>query len=52
MNTQEISLLAFLLKRIRDDVLVIPRLLPVAVPGGSPFLGVVIWESREGQELT
>ena len=38
VNTQEISLLAFLHERIRDEVLVIPRLLPVAVPVGSPFL--------------
>ena len=31
VNTQEISLLAFLLERIRDEVLVIPFFLPVAV---------------------
>ena len=36
-NTQEMFLLAFLLERIRDEVLVIPRLLPVTVPVGSPF---------------
>ena len=42
VNTQEMSLLAFLLERIRGEVLVIPRLLPVAVPVGSPLLDVVI----------
>ena len=42
MNTQEMSLLAFLLERIRDVVLVIPWLLPVTVPVGSPFLVVVV----------
>ena len=31
VNTQEMSLLAFLLERIRDEVLVITRLLPVSV---------------------
>ena len=46
VNTQEISLLAFLLERIRGEVLVITRLLPVTVPVGSPFLLVVI-ENRE-----
>ena len=40
VNTQEISPLAFLLERIRDEVLVIPWLLPVTVPVGSPFLDV------------
>ena len=34
VNTQEISLLAFLLERIRDEVLVIPFFLPVAVARG------------------
>ena len=47
MTTQEISLLAFLLERIRDEVLVIPLLLPVAVPVGSPFLDVVIVNRKE-----
>ena len=37
VNTQEISLLAFLLERIRDEVLVIPFLLPVTVAVGSLF---------------
>ena len=41
VNTQEISLLAFLLERIRDEVRVIPFFLPVAVPVGSPFPDVV-----------
>ena len=47
VNTQEISLLAFLLERIRDEVLVIPFLLPVAVAVGSPFLDVKIGNRKE-----
>ena len=47
VNTQEISLLAFLLERIRDEVLVIPLRLPIAVPVGSPFLDVVIRNRKE-----
>ena len=47
MNTQEISLLAFLFERIRDEVLVIPFFLPVAVAVGSPFLDVVIGNRKE-----
>ena len=47
VNTQEMSLLAFLLERIRGEVLVIPRLLPVTVPVGSPFLDVVIGNREE-----
>ena len=47
VNTQEMSLLAFLLERIRDEVLVIPRLLPVSVAVGSPFLDVVIGNRKE-----
>ena len=47
VNTQEMSLLAFLLERIRDEVLVIPWLLPVTVPVGSPFLDVVIGNREE-----
>ena len=47
MNTQEMSLLAFLLERIRDVVLVIPWLLPVTVPVGSPFLVVVVGNREE-----
>ena len=42
VDTQEELLLAFLLERIRDEVLVIPWLLPVTVPVESPFLYVVI----------
>ena len=47
VNTQEISLLAFLLERVRDEVLVIPWLLPVTVPVGSPFLDIVIGNREE-----
>ena len=43
VNTQEKSLLG----RIRGEVLVIPRLLPEAVPVGSPFLDVVIRNRKE-----
>ena len=41
------SLPAFLLERIRDEVLVTPRLLPVAVPVGSPFLDVIVGNRKE-----
>ena len=51
VNTQEISLLAFLLERIRDEVLVIPFLLPVAVAVGSPFLDVVIGNCKEVKSI-
>ena len=47
VDTQEVSLLAFLLERIRDVVLVIPWLLPVTVPVGSSFLDVVIGNREE-----
>ena len=47
VNTQEMSLLAFLLERIRDEVLVISRLFPVTVPVGSPFLDAVIGNRKE-----
>ena len=47
VNTQEMSLPAFLLERIRDEVLVIPRLLPVAVPVGSPFPDVEVGNRKE-----
>ena len=47
VDTQEVLLLAFLLERIRDEVLVIPWLLPVTVPVGSPFLYVVIRNREE-----
>ena len=46
MNAKEFSL-AFLLELIRDEVLVIPLLLPVAVPVVSPFLDVVIKNRKE-----
>ena len=47
VDTQVELLLAFLLERIRDVVLVIPWLLPVTVPVGSPFLYVVIGNREE-----
>ena len=47
VNTQEISLLAFLLELIRDEVLVIPWLLPVAVPVRSTFPDVVVGNRKE-----
>ena len=47
VDTQEILLLAFLLERVRDVVLVIPWLLPVTVPVGSPFLYEVIGNREE-----
>ena len=48
VDTQEELLLAFLLERVRDEVLVIPWRLPVTVPVGSPFLYVVV---RNGEEI-
>ena len=42
-----VELLSFLLERIRDEVLVISWLLPVAVPWGSPFLDVVVGNREE-----
>ena len=47
VNTQQISFLAFLLNRVRDEVLVISFFLPVAVPVGSPFLDVVVGNGEE-----
>ena len=47
VNTQVELLLAFLLERIRGDVLVIPLPLPVTVPVVSPFLYVVIKNREE-----
>ena len=47
MNTQEFSLLAFLLELIRDEVLVIPFFLPVAVAVGSPFLDIIVRNRKE-----
>ena len=47
VNAQEFSLLAFLVELIHDEVLVIPRLLPVTVPVGSSFLYVVIGNREE-----
>ena len=47
MDTLEELLLAFLLERVRDEVLVIPWLLPITVPVGSPFLNVVVGNREE-----
>ena len=47
VTTQEISLLAFHVERTRDEVLVIPWLLPLTVPVGSPFHDVVIRNREE-----
>ena len=47
VDTQVELLLAFLLERIRDVVLVIHWLLPVTVPVGSPFLYVVVGNREE-----
>ena len=47
MDTQEELLLAFLLERIRDKVLVIPWLLPITPPVESPFLYKVIRNREE-----
>ena len=47
VDTQVELLLAFLLERVRDVVLVIPWLLPVSVPVGSPFLYVVVGNREE-----
>ena len=46
VDTQE-KLLAFLLERVSDEVLVIPWLLPVTVPLASPSLYVVIRNKEE-----
>ena len=50
MNAQEFSLLAFLLELIRDEVLVIPFFLPVAVTVGSTFPDVVVGNRKEVKE--
>ena len=47
VDTQEELLLAFLLERVRDEVLTVPWLLPVTVPVESPFLYVVIGNREE-----
>ena len=47
VDTQEAPLLAFLLERIRDVVLVIPWFRPVTVPVGSSFLYVVVGNREE-----
>ena len=43
----QIELFAFLLERILDVALVVPWLLPVTVPLGSPFLYVVVRHREE-----
>ena len=47
VDTQVELFLAFLLERVRDVVLVIPWLLPITVPVGSPFLDVMIGNREE-----
>ena len=47
VDTQVELLFAFLLKRVRDVILVIPRLLPVTVPVVSSFLYVVVGNREE-----
>ena len=47
MNTQEMSFLALLLELIRDEVLVIPFFLPVAVAVVSPFLDIIIGNRKK-----
>ena len=47
VDTQVVLLLAFLLERVRDEVLVIPWFLPVTVPVVSPFLYLVIKNREE-----
>ena len=47
VDTQVELFLAFLLERVRDEILVIPWLFPVTVPVGSPFLYVVIRNREE-----
>ena len=51
VDTQEVPLFALLLERICDVVLVVPWLLPVTVPVGSPFLYVVIRNREEIQRV-
>ena len=46
-NAQEFSLLAFLFELIRDEVLVIPFFLPVAVTVRSTFPDVVVGNRKE-----
>ena len=47
VNAQKFSLLAFLFELIRDEVLVIPFFLPVAVTVGSTFPDVVVGNRKE-----
>ena len=47
----QVVLFALLLERIRDAVLVVPWLLPVTVPVGSPFLYVVVGNREETHDV-
>ena len=47
VNAQEFSFLAFLFELIRDEILVIPFFLPVAVTVGSTFLDIMIVNRKE-----
>ena len=47
VDTQVELLFAFLLERICDEIFVVPWLLPVTVPVGSPFLYVVVGNREE-----
>ena len=47
VDSQVELLFAFVLERVRDEVLVIPWPLPVTVPVGSPFLHEVVVGNRE-----
>ena len=48
MDTLEILLLALLLQKVGDEVLLVSRLLPVTVPVRSPFLDVAV---RNGKQV-
>ena len=47
VNAQEFSLLAFLFELIRDEVLLVPFVLPVAVTVRSTFPDVVVGNRKE-----
>ena len=47
VDTQVELLLAFLLERVRNEVFIIPWLLPITVPMGSPFLYIVVGNREE-----
>ena len=52
VNAQDFSFLAFLFGLIRDEVLVIPFFLPVAVTVGSTFPDVVVGNRKEAKSPT